>query len=95
MRAIPHLKVSSMADGCVNDLHWANILSFCVSNDWCPVFSGRGAALEGLDQFAEWCEGRMGTVTEEVMKLFWLKLPGKYEQRDECLKAAETRFYCL
>lgn len=47
------------------------------------------AALGGLDQFAEWCEG---TVTEEVMKLFWLKLPGKYEQRDACLKAAETRF---
>lgn len=36
------------------------------------------AALEGLDQFAEWFEGRMGTLSEEVMKLFWLKLPGKY-----------------
>lgn len=53
------------------------------------------AALEGLDQFAEWCEGRMGAATEEVMKLFWLKLPGKYEQRDACLKSAETRIYCL
>lgn len=53
------------------------------------------AAVEGLDQFAEWCEGRMGTMTEEVMELFWLKVPGKYEQRDDCLKAAGTQFYCL
>lgn len=44
MREIPHLKVSSMADGRVNDLHWATILSFCVYDDWCPVFSGRGAS---------------------------------------------------
>lgn len=27
------------------------------------------AALEGLDQFAEWCVEHMGTAMEEVMKL--------------------------
>lgn len=36
--------MNSMAEGCINCLHWANILWSCVSGGWCAVVSGRGAS---------------------------------------------------
>lgn len=58
----------------MNDVHWNNILCFCVYGDWCPFFSGRGALSSTGGAGPVYQMEHMGAATEEVMKLFYLNL---------------------